>query len=47
MKLHLNFLPLGLQIPQISYCFFKKPVICTNLITCCANLSLHAAERGQ
>jgi len=47
MKLNLNFFPLGLQIPQISYCIFKKPVICTNLITCSAKLSLHAAERGQ
>jgi len=47
MKLTLNFFPLGLQIPQISYCTFGKPVICTNFITCSAKLSLHAAERGQ
>jgi len=47
MKLNLNFFPLGLQIPQISDCIFKKPVICTNLITCSAKLSLPAAERGQ
>jgi len=47
MKLDLNFFLLGLQIPQISYCIFKKPVICTNLITCSTKLSLHAAERGQ
>jgi len=47
MKLSLNFFPLGLQIPQISYCIFKNPVICTNLITCSAKISLHAAERGQ
>jgi len=46
MKLDLNIFPLGLQIPQISYCIFKKPVICTNLITCSATLSLAAAERG-
>jgi len=30
MKLTLNFFPLGLQIPKIRYCIFKKPVICTN-----------------
>ena len=30
MKLNLNFFRLGLQIPQTSYCIFKKPVICTN-----------------
>jgi len=47
MKLNLNFFPLGLQTPQISYCIFKKPVICTNLITCRANLFLNAAEGGQ
>jgi len=47
IKLNLNFFPLGLQIPQMSYCIFEKPVICTNLITCSAKLSLHAAERGQ
>jgi len=47
MKLNLNFFPLGLHILQISYCIFKKPVICTNLITCSAKLSLHSAERGQ
>jgi len=47
MKLNLNFCPLGLQIPQKNYCIFKKPMICTNLITCNAKLSLHAAERGQ
>jgi len=47
MKLNLNFFPLGLQIPQINYCIFENPVICTNLITCSAKLSLHAAERGQ
>jgi len=47
MKLNLNFFPLGLQIPQISYCIFEKPVICTNLIACSAKLSVHAAERGQ
>jgi len=46
-KLNLNFFPIGLQIPQISYCIFKKPVICTNLITCSAKLSLHAVARGQ
>jgi len=45
MKLNLNFFPLGLQIPQISYCIFKKSVIYTNLLTCSAKLSLHAAER--
>jgi len=44
MKLNLNFFPLGLQIPQISYCIFEKTVICTNLITCSAKLSLHAAR---
>jgi len=37
MKLNFNFFPLGLQIPQISYCIFRKSVICTNLITCSAN----------
>jgi len=42
-----EFFPLALPIPQISYCIFKKPVICINLITCSAKLSLHAAERGQ
>jgi len=47
MKLDLNFFPLGLQIPQISRCIFRKPVICRNLITCSAKLSLHAAECGQ
>jgi len=47
MNLNLNFFPLGLQIPQISYCIFEKPVIYSNLITCSAKLSLHAAERGQ
>jgi len=47
MNLILNFFPLGLQIPQISYCIFEKPVIYTNLITCSAKLSLHEAERGQ
>jgi len=41
------FFPLGLQIQQRSYCIFKKPVICTNLITCSAKLSLPAADRGQ
>jgi len=46
MKLNSNFSPLGLQIPQISFCIFKKPVICIILITCCAKLSLHAVERG-
>ena len=46
MKLNFNFFPLGLQIPQRSYCIFKKPVICTNLITCSAK-HLPAAERGQ
>jgi len=39
--------PLGPQISQISYCIIKKPVICTNLITCSAKLSLRAAEHGQ
>jgi len=39
MKLNFNFFPLGLQIQQISYCIFKKPVICTNLITCSAKPS--------
>ena len=36
MKLNLNLFPLGLQIPQISYCIFKKPVICTtfNYVQC-------------
>jgi len=47
MKLNLNFFPLGIQIPKIRYCIFKKSVICTNLITCSTKLSLHAAERGQ
>jgi len=47
LKQNLNFFPLGLQIPQASYCIFWKPVICTNLTTCSAKLSLHAAERGQ
>jgi len=49
MTLKLNFFPLGLQIPQISYCIFKKPVICTNLITCirCSAKLLPAAERDQ
>jgi len=47
MKLNLNFYPLGLQIAQISHCIFNKPVICTNLITCSAKLSLVAAEHGQ
>jgi len=47
MKLNLNIFPSGLQIPQISYCIFKKPVICTNLNTCSAPLSVAAAERGQ
>jgi len=47
MNLKLNFFPLGLQIPQTSYCIFEKPVIYTNLIACSAKLSLHAAERGQ
>ena len=37
MKLNFNFFPLGLQIPQISYCIFRKSMICTNLITCSAN----------
>jgi len=32
----LNFFPLRVQIPQISYCIFKETVICTNLITCSA-----------
>ena len=36
MKLNLNFFRVGLEIPQISHCIFKKPVICTNLITCSA-----------
>jgi len=40
MKLDLNFFPLGIQIPQTSYCIFWKPVICTNVITCSAKLSL-------
>ena len=44
MKLNFNFFPLGLQIPQISYCIFKKPVICRDLITCSAKLSLHVAR---
>jgi len=47
IKLNLNFFPLGFKIPQISYCVFKKPVNCTNLITCSAKLSLPAVERGQ
>jgi len=47
VKLNLNFFPLGVQIPQISYCIFKKPVICTNLITCSAKLSLHATSGCQ
>ena len=47
MKLNLNLFPIGLQIPQISYCIFNKPVICTNLIKCSAKLPLHAAERCQ
>jgi len=47
MKLNLNIFPLGLQIPQISYCIFQKPVIYTNFITCSDKLSLHAAERSQ
>jgi len=47
MKLNLNFFPVGLEIPQITYCIFENPVICTNLITCSGKLSLHAAERGQ
>ena len=47
MKLNLKYFPLALQIPQISYCIFEKPVIYTNLITCSDKLSLHAAERGQ
>jgi len=47
MILNLNIFPPGLQIPQISYCIFKKPVICTNLIACSATLSLAAAECGQ
>jgi len=47
-KLNLNFFPLRLQIPQFTgYYIFQKPVICTNLITCSAKLSLHASERGQ
>ena len=47
MKLNSIFFQLGLQIPQIRYYIFKKPVICTNLITCSAKLSLPAAERSQ
>jgi len=47
MKLNLNFFPLGLQIPQIRYYIFKNPVICANVITCSAKLSLPAAERSQ
>jgi len=47
MKLNLNFFPLELQSPQIRYYIFKKPVICTNLVTCSAKLSLPAAERSQ
>ena len=47
MKLNLNFFPSGLQIPQTSYCIFKNPVICTNLITCSTKLPVHAAEGGQ
>jgi len=47
MKLNFNFFPLGLQIQQISYYIFKKPVICTNLITCSVKPSLPAAERGK
>jgi len=47
MKLNLNSFQLGLKIPQISYCIFKTPVICANLVTCNAKLSLHAAECGQ
>jgi len=30
-----------------KFCIFEKPVIYTNLITCSAKLSLHAAEPGQ
>jgi len=44
MKLDFNFFPLGLQIPQRSHCIFKKRVICRNLISCSAKLSLHAAK---
>jgi len=48
MKLILNFfLLLGVRIPQISYCIFKKSMICIKLITCSAKLSLQAAERDQ
>jgi len=47
MKLTLNFFPLGFQILQRSYCIFKKPLTCTNLITCSAKLSFPATERGQ
>ena len=48
MKLILNFfLFLGVQIPQTSFCIFKKSVICIKLITCGDKLSLHAAERAQ
>jgi len=43
MKLNLNFFPSWLQIPQISFCIFWKPVICTNLITCSVKLSLHCS----
>jgi len=47
LKLNLKFFPLGLQIPERSYCIFKKRVICKNVITCSAKLSLPAAERSQ
>jgi len=47
MKQNLNFFPLGLEIPQVSYFIFKKPMICTNWITCNSKLSLHATERCQ
>jgi len=47
MKLNLIFFPLEHKIPQTSYCIFWKSMICTNLITRSAKISLHAAERGQ
>jgi len=48
MKLIFNFFSLlVVQIPQTSYCIFKKSVICLKLITCSATLSLHAADRAQ
>jgi len=42
-----EFFPIRASNSADKFFYFQKPVICTNLITCSAKLSAHAAERGQ